>query len=42
MALPSTLKMYLKAKEETQIVHHAKNMIFKKSSKEKPKSNKIL
>jgi hypothetical protein len=44
MALPFTLKSYCKAKEElwrTQIFHHAKNIIFKKSSKSKPKSFKI-
>jgi hypothetical protein len=37
VALPFTLKTYLIAKEElweTQIFHHNKNVIFKKSSKE--------
>jgi hypothetical protein len=41
--LPFYLKKYLKAKEEimeTQIFHHTKNVIFKKSSKKKPKSFK--
>jgi len=37
--------LYLKAKRrimETQIFHHGKNIIFKKSSEKKPKSFKIL
>jgi hypothetical protein len=43
MALPFTFlkKSYLKAKErrimETQIFHHVKNIIFKKSSQRNPK-----
>jgi hypothetical protein len=44
-ALPFTFKKYLKANEEfmkIQIFHHAKIIIFKKSSKRNPKSFKIL
>jgi len=46
VALPFPLKKYLKAKErimKTQIFHPAKiDLIFKKSSKKKQKSFKIL
>jgi hypothetical protein len=44
MALPITLKSILRKRRimETQIFHHVKNIIYKKSSKRNPKSFKIL
>jgi hypothetical protein len=45
VALPFTLTKYLKGKRrimKTQIFHYAKNKIFKKTSKEKPKSFNII
>jgi hypothetical protein len=45
VALPFTLKKYLKAKRsimKTQMFYHAKNLIFKTSSKTKSKSLKNI